>query len=90
MGVEKLIDTLKAQTYLPQRNPEGPFIYSVDHCFSIRGQGTVMTGTVVSGSIAVNDVSHTDSAKYMFVLNFVEMCRLQIFFCFFVSFLLSV
>ena len=25
----------------------GPFLFAVDHCFAIKGQGTVMTGTVL-------------------------------------------
>lgn len=28
---------------------------SVDHCFSIKGQGTVMTGTILSGSVSLGD-----------------------------------
>lgn len=28
---------------------------SVDHCFSIKGQGTVMTGTILSGTISLGD-----------------------------------
>lgn len=28
---------------------------AVDHCFSIKGQGTVMTGTVLSGSVSIGD-----------------------------------
>ena len=59
IGLTDLVDTLKAYTYRPKRNPEGPFIFSVDHCFSIRGQGTVMTGTVLSGKAVVNDVRVT-------------------------------
>ncbi len=42
--------------FLPVRNKDGPFLFSVDHCFGIRGQGTVLTGTVLSGSVAVNEV----------------------------------
>ena len=49
-----MIQELKKQTYLPARDPHGPFVFAVDHCFSIKGQGTVMTGTVLSGSIQVN------------------------------------
>lgn len=56
IGLTDLVDTLKGYTYRPKRSTEGPFIFSVDHCFSIRGQGTVMTGTVLSGKAAVNDV----------------------------------
>ena len=28
----------------------GPFLFSVDHCFTLKGQGTVLTGTALSGS----------------------------------------
>ena len=56
LNLNELISTLEKHIYVPQRSPNGPFIFSVDHCFSIRGQGTVMTGTVLSGSIRVNDV----------------------------------
>ena len=43
--------------FLPHRMTEGPLIYAVDHCFGIRGQGTVMTGTILSGKVSLNDVS---------------------------------
>lgn len=33
----------------------GPFQFAIDHCFSIKGQGTVMTGTVLAGQVKVND-----------------------------------
>ena len=56
-GVDKLIEALSQQLFVPERNSEGPFIFSVDHCFPIRGQGTVMTGTVLTGCVTVNDVS---------------------------------
>ena len=57
-GLEKLTETLMQNTFQPKRDASGPFIYSVDHCFSIRGQGTIMTGTVLNGTISVNDVSN--------------------------------
>ena len=56
-GIDKLIEVLSQQLFIPERNSDGPFIFSVDHCFPIRGQGTVMTGTVLSGCVSVNDVS---------------------------------
>lgn len=28
---------------------------AVDHCFSIKGQGTVMTGTILSGAVSIGD-----------------------------------
>ncbi|KAM9325345.1 selenocysteine-specific elongation factor [Gastrophryne carolinensis] len=54
-GISELIELLKSQTYLPRRDPSGPFLMAVDHCFSIKGQGTVMTGTILSGSVSLND-----------------------------------
>jgi len=56
IGLSELIDTLSSCCYQPERNAQGTFVFAVDHCFCIRGHGTVMTGTVVSGSVAVNDV----------------------------------
>ncbi|XP_069824836.1 selenocysteine-specific elongation factor [Dendropsophus ebraccatus] len=54
-GIPELIELLKSQAYLPRRDPSGPFLMAVDHCFSIKGQGTVMTGTILSGSVSLND-----------------------------------
>uniref|UniRef100_A0A8C8RVC1 Selenocysteine-specific elongation factor n=1 Tax=Pelusios castaneus TaxID=367368 RepID=A0A8C8RVC1_9SAUR len=55
LGVSELIEVLKSQAYLPTRDPKGPFLMAIDHCFSIKGQGTVMTGTVLSGSVSLGD-----------------------------------
>jgi selenocysteine-specific elongation factor len=30
-------------------------VLSIDHCFAIKGQGTVVTGTVLSGAVGVGD-----------------------------------
>ena len=40
-----------------ERDLSAPLLFAVDHCFSIRGQGTIMTGTVLQGTVNVNDVS---------------------------------
>ena len=55
IGMDDLITCLCRETYIPSRDAKGPFLFSVDHCFSIRGQGTVMTGTVLNGSVAINE-----------------------------------
>ncbi|KII69097.1 Selenocysteine-specific elongation factor [Thelohanellus kitauei] len=39
---------------IPQRS-SGSFLFCVDHCFVIKGQGTVMTGTVIQGSLKIGD-----------------------------------
>lgn len=50
-----LVETLSQHLFVPQRSGEGAFLYAVDHCFPIKGQGTVMTGTVLRGTVQVND-----------------------------------
>ncbi|KAG8147306.1 hypothetical protein E2320_022345 [Naja naja] len=52
IGVSELIEcVLKSEAYIPTRDPSGSFLMAIDHCFSIKGQGTVMTGTILSGSV---------------------------------------
>jgi|UPI000581AED2 selenocysteine-specific elongation factor len=55
-NMETLVQTLQDKLPPPKRTPEGSFYFSVDHCFSIRGRGTVLTGTVLNGAASVNDV----------------------------------
>ena len=50
-GARELVAQLVAMVPLEPRKAGGPFLLAVDHCFSMRGQGTVLTGTVLSGSL---------------------------------------
>lgn len=75
IGLADLVETLRTQTYRPKRNPEGPFIFSVDHCFSIRGQGTVMTGTVLSGKALINDTVEIPSMKVSKKIKSIQMFK---------------
>lgn len=74
-GVPELIELLKKQTYLPQRDPGGDLLMAVDHCFSIRGQGTVMTGTVLQGSLFINDTVEIPALKVTKKIKSVQMFR---------------
>ncbi len=38
-----------------KRDTSCGFIFAVDHCFPMKGQGTVLTGTAIQGQISVND-----------------------------------
>lgn len=75
IGIQELIDCLNNSVYLPERDPSGPLIYSVDHCFSIRGQGTVMTGTMLNGSVAVNDTVEIPTLKVTKKVKSIQMFR---------------
>ncbi|XP_041814249.1 selenocysteine-specific elongation factor [Chelmon rostratus] len=74
-GVSDLIELLKKQTYLPRRDPGGDLLMAVDHCFSIRGQGTVMTGTILQGSLAINDTVEIPALKVTKKIKSVQMFR---------------
>ena len=45
-GVPELVAELLRRVPPQLRRPDGPLLHAIDHCFGIRGQGTVLTGTV--------------------------------------------
>ncbi|CAJ1359191.1 unnamed protein product, partial [Effrenium voratum] len=51
IGSDELITVIKNTLAIPQRDPSGPFMFAFDHAFAIKGQGTVLTGTVLSGTV---------------------------------------
>ncbi|XP_059146407.1 selenocysteine-specific elongation factor-like isoform X2 [Physella acuta] len=75
IAISDLISTLMNSTYLPSRSEKGPFIFAVDHCFSIRGQGTVMTGTALSGQVCVNDTVEIPSLGLSKKVKSIQMFR---------------
>ena len=55
-GIDDLIEIIQREVRIPNRNVSGPLYYAIDHCFQIKGHGTVLTGTVLSGSVSINSV----------------------------------
>ncbi|XP_062924313.1 selenocysteine-specific elongation factor [Mobula hypostoma] len=74
-GISELIELLMSQTYMPKRDPSGSFLMAADHCFSIKGQGTVMTGTILSGSVSVNDSVEIPALKITRKVKSIQMFR---------------
>lgn len=54
-NLDEFLDILKQHTEIPIRDFRLPFLFVVDHCFQIKGQGTVLTGTIIQGKVRVND-----------------------------------
>ncbi|EDW61923.1 selenocysteine-specific elongation factor [Drosophila virilis] len=54
-NIAELRAGLSAVHQMPQRQVDAPLLMYVDHCFAIRGQGTVCTGTLLQGRVAVNE-----------------------------------
>ena len=50
-GIDSLLDTIQAHIKIPKRNTEGNFYFAIDHCFAIKGHGTIITGTILKGSV---------------------------------------
>lgn len=64
-GLKELIDTVLAMVDIPDRDKGSTkdFQFSIDHCFQIKGQGTVITGTVLAGKAKVGDVVELPALK---------------------------
>ncbi|KAK3245444.1 hypothetical protein CYMTET_44986 [Cymbomonas tetramitiformis] len=62
-GVKELVQDLLGLVPRQPRKVDGSFLFAVDHCFPIKGQGTVMTGTVLQGSVSVNQTVEIASLK---------------------------
>ena len=54
-GIQELIQEIVIRVSAQPPPPTGPFKFAIDHCFAIRGQGTVLTGTALSGTAKVGD-----------------------------------
>lgn len=54
-NINDLMTTLTQSAFIPKRDSKGSLLFAVDHCFPIKGQGTVLTGTILQGQISVND-----------------------------------
>ncbi|XP_058422940.1 selenocysteine-specific elongation factor isoform X2 [Diceros bicornis minor] len=77
-GISELIELLTSQISIPTRDPSGPFLMSVDHCFSIKGQGTVMTGTILSGSISLGDSVEIPALKVVKKVKSMQMFHMPV------------
>ena len=54
-GLDDLINVISNSVVLCKQDSADTFVFAVDHCFAVRGQGTVLTGTCLAGSISLND-----------------------------------
>ncbi len=55
-GLDELKDVLRdLSEHVPDRAADRPFRLPIDRAFTIKGFGTVLTGTLISGEVAVGD-----------------------------------
>lgn len=63
LGIDNLIQEIVKCVPVQPAAPSGPFKFAIDHCFAIRGQGTVLTGTALSGTAKVGDALELPELK---------------------------
>lgn len=51
MGVDAVAAELTRRARVPVRRASAPLYFAFDHCFSLRGVGTILTGTVLTGEV---------------------------------------
>lgn len=54
IGVDAVAVELSRRARVPARRAAAPLYFAFDHCFSVRGQGTILTGTVLTGEVKVS------------------------------------
>jgi len=54
---EQVVEFFEHFKHFPERKSllEKPFLMSIDHCFQIKGSGSVFTGTVLAGKVSVGE-----------------------------------
>jgi selenocysteine-specific elongation factor len=77
-NIDALVNLLQETLPPPKRTKEGPFYFSIDHCFALRGRGTIVTGTVLSGSASVNDVLEFPTLSLERKIKSIQMFKRQI------------
>lgn len=80
LGIDKLRDALLGMvdtSILTKREigSKEPFLMAVDHCFTVKGQGTVVTGTVLRGNLKNNDTVEIPELKSTHKVKSIQMFR---------------
>lgn len=78
MNVDELVVRLKDALPIPKRIKSGLFYFAIDHCFPIRGRGTVVTGTCLSGSVSVNDTIEFPTLALERKIKSIQMFKRQV------------
>ena len=71
-GMVSIPNKIDNRIHIPLSSPE-PLYFVYDHCFSLAGKGCVMTGTIQSGRIAINDEIEFPSLHIMRKVKSIQM-----------------
>lgn len=74
-NLSNFVNVLQQTAFVPNRSTSEPFLFAVDHCFAIRGQGTICTGTVLQGRVTINDTIEIPTLKVTKKVKSIQMFR---------------
>ncbi|KAH8271555.1 hypothetical protein KR018_006816 [Drosophila ironensis] len=74
-NIPELRSGLSKAFFHPERETNAPLLMYVDHCFGIKGQGTVCTGTLLQGKVQVNDTVELPALKEQRKVKSMQMFR---------------
>jgi len=76
-GIDDLITAVLQQVEIPdrQRGAQKDFLFAIDHCFQIKGKGTIITGTVLAGQAAIGDTVELPALKQDKKIKSMQMFR---------------
>lgn len=80
INLDKLIAALIEETKKIElhRDTKSPFVFAFDHCFSIKGSGTVLSGTILQGTVKINDTIEIPNLKTERKVKSMQMFRKSI------------
>lgn len=78
LGIAELVHTIRSHLYVPERDASGPFSLAIDHCFAIQGNGTILTGTVLSGAVRIGDEIEISSLQVVKKVKSMQMFRTSV------------
>ncbi|XP_055387086.1 selenocysteine-specific elongation factor [Condylostylus longicornis] len=73
--IEDFLKKLQQHLFIPKRNFSKPFLFYVDHCFAIKGQGTVCTGTIIEGKVSVQQTVEIPNFKEQKKVKSIQMFK---------------
>lgn len=71
------INQILTRVEIPDRKKgsEKPFLFAIDHCFLIKGQGTIVTGTCLAGAAKIGDIIEFPALKQEKKIRSMQMFR---------------
>lgn len=72
------MNNIVKQTDLAERKDSDPFFFMIDHCFSVKGKGTVVTGTVLQGKVKKGDEIELPEIGFKNKVKSIQMFRKDI------------